>query len=74
MIADVPFRQAHVVFALSRVETFVLRQMPARQRPMLLDVAVFGGRVLPDVSRAGFWARHFLVGHDDHSFSRVLKL
>jgi len=70
MIGDVPFGQARVLLAVPRVETLVRGQMPARQRRMLLDVAVFNRGVLPDVPRTRIRFPRSLVGHD-HSSSRA---
>ena len=64
MIGDVPLGQARVLFAVPRVETLVRGQMPARQRRMLLDMAVFDSRVLRGVRRTGFRSLHSLVRHD----------
>jgi predicted PurR-regulated permease PerM len=49
------------------IETLVRSQMPAVQRRMLLDMAVFGSRVLGDVLPTGFRSVHSFVGHVDHS-------
>ena len=42
-------------------------QVPAVQRHMIFDMAVFDSRVLRDVPRAGFRSLHSLVHHDPHS-------
>jgi hypothetical protein len=56
-----------VLLVVPRVETLVRGQMPARQRRMLLDMAVFDSRVLRGVPRTGFRSLHSLVRHVDHS-------
>jgi len=49
------------------IETLVRSQMPAVQRRMLLDMAVFGSRLLGDVLPTGFRSVHSFVRHVDHS-------
>ena len=51
MIGDVPLGQARPLFAVPRVDTLVRGQMPAVQRRMLFDMAVFDSCVLGGVPR-----------------------
>jgi hypothetical protein len=69
MVGDVPLRQASVLLAVPCVQTLVRGQMPAVQRRMLFDMAVFNSRVFRDVSRTGFRSLRCLIGHIDHSSS-----
>jgi hypothetical protein len=66
MIGDVSLGQASPLFPVPRVDTLVRGQMPGVQRCMLFDMAVFDSRVLRDVPRSGFRARHSLVHHNGH--------
>lgn len=68
MVGDMPLRQARSLFAVARVDTLVCGQMSAVERCMLVDMAVFGNRVLRDVPRTGLSLPHTLVHHDGHPF------
>jgi hypothetical protein len=58
MLGDVPLGQARPPFAVPRVDSLVRGQMPAVERRVIFDVAVFDRRVLRNVPfSAAKWCR-----------------